>query len=337
MRRATTTFLPARLALASSPMFTAALRMASTPAAPTPGKFTDPDMTHFRNTPTKHPLYEKPTAAAGVAAGEWANPTANHVWSEAELANVTITHRPTVDVVDSIAYFGVKVLRVAFDVVSGYMFGRHTPPKMLRRILFLETAAGIPGMVAGSVRHLQSLRLMRRDHGWIHTLLEEAENERMHMLVFMRRHKPGLLFRSLVVVTQGVFWNVFFFTYLVCPRLCHRFVGYLEEEAVRTYTHILDLVDSTDPKYADVAAFGKSKADDIAIAYWKLSPDATMRDVLLAVRADESNHRDVNHTFAGLQPNEVSPFVKRAQQAEAAAAKEKSSAAAAVKPDAKKP
>ncbi len=39
------------------------------------------------------------------------------------------------------------------------------------RIIFLETVAGVPGMVAAMVRHLHSLRLMRRDHGWIHTLL----------------------------------------------------------------------------------------------------------------------------------------------------------------------
>ena len=40
-----------------------------------------------------------------------------------------------------------------------------------RRIIFLETVAGVPGMVAAMTRHLQSLRKMRRDHGWIHTLL----------------------------------------------------------------------------------------------------------------------------------------------------------------------
>ncbi len=31
-------------------------------------------------------------------------------------------------------------------------------------------------MVGGMLRHLRSLRTMSRDHGWIHTLLEEAEN-----------------------------------------------------------------------------------------------------------------------------------------------------------------
>lgn len=44
----------------------------------------------------------------------------------------------------------------------------------LNRVVFLETVAGIPGMVAGMLRHLNSLRRMKRDHGWIHTLLEEV-------------------------------------------------------------------------------------------------------------------------------------------------------------------
>ena len=39
-------------------------------------------------------------------------------------------------------------------------------------------------------------------------------------------------------------------------------------------------------------------APDLAISYWKLRPDARLRDVVLAVRADEAGHRDVNHQFA---------------------------------------
>lgn len=112
-----------------------------------------------------------------------------------------------------------------------------------------------------------------------------------------------------MLLTQGVFWNVFFLAYLASPRLCHRFVGYLEEEAVRTYTHIIELLNSKDPRDADLVAFGKKPADEIAIRYWRLPADATMYDVLMAVRADEANHRDVNHTLAGVAPTEKNPFV----------------------------
>lgn len=61
---------------------------------------------------------------------------------------------------------------------------------------------GVPGMVGGMLRHMQSLRAMRRDNGWIHTLLEEAENERMHLLTFLSLRQPGVLFRAAVLVAQ---------------------------------------------------------------------------------------------------------------------------------------
>ena len=53
------------------------------------------------------------------------------------------------------------------------------------------------------LRHMRSLRKMDRDHGWIHTLLEEAENERMHLLTFLKLRQPGTLFRFSVIATQA--------------------------------------------------------------------------------------------------------------------------------------
>jgi threonyl-tRNA synthetase len=58
---------------------------------------------------------------------------------------------------------------------------------------------------------------MERDHGWIHTLLEEAENERMHLLTFIKLKRPGLAFRTAVIITQGIFMNGFFLAYLINP------------------------------------------------------------------------------------------------------------------------
>lgn len=133
---------------------------------------------------------------------------------------------------------GIKVTRTLFDILSGYTFGPINEFKLLRRIIFLETVAGIPGMVGGAIRHLSSLRHMRRDQGWIRTLMDEAENERMHLMCFTELRTPGILFRAAALVAQGIFWNVYFAGYLISPRMCHRFVGYLEEEAVKTYTHV---------------------------------------------------------------------------------------------------
>ena len=65
--------------------------------------------------------------------------------------------------------------------MSGYSFGKLTESKALTRIVFLETVAGVPGSVASTLRHLASLRRMKRDGGWINSLMSEAENERMHV------------------------------------------------------------------------------------------------------------------------------------------------------------
>lgn len=35
--------------------------------------------------------------------------------------------------------------------------------------------------------------------------------------------------------SQGLIWNVFFFSYLINPKICHRFVGYVEVRAVESY------------------------------------------------------------------------------------------------------
>ncbi|CAE7913983.1 alxA [Symbiodinium sp. KB8] len=177
-----------------------------------------------------------------------------------------------------------------------------TEEDYLKRFLFLESIAGVPGMVGGMLRHLHSLRTMERDYGWIHTLLEEAENERMHLLTFLELKKPGPAFRGLVLLAQGVFFNLYFISYLLSPRTCHRFVGYLEEEAVKTYSKCINDIETRLPQWREMPATKLSKK------YWHLPEDATMEDVIKAVRADEAIHREVNHTLSELKPNEPNPF-----------------------------
>lgn len=190
-------------------------------------------------------------------------------------------HAPNV-VSDRIAFGLVKFLRFFADGFFARRYGH--------RAIVLETIAAVPGMVGGTLQHLRSLRRMESDHGWIRTLLDEAENERMHLMTFIHIAQPSRFERLLVLVSQGIFYNLFFLLYLLSPKTAHRLVGYLEEEAVHSYTEYLAELDSG-PK-ANVPA------PKVAIDYWKLAPDARLRDVILAVRADEARHRDVNHRFA---------------------------------------
>ena len=217
-------------------------------------------------------------------------------------------HRPPQGARDYLSMFAVWSARKGFDTITSYSHDKSlTKDQWLFRFIFLETVAGIPGMVAGMLRHMNSLRLLRHDNGWIHTLLEEAENERMHLMTFLNMKQPSIFFRAGVLAAQGVFFNAFFFSYLISPRTCHRFVGYLEEEAVRTYTHALNDIDSGG---TDARQWAKERAPKLAIEYWKMDEDATIRDVLLAVRADEASHAHVNHTFSSMGTTQKNPFVK---------------------------
>ncbi len=158
------------------------------------------------------------------------------------------------------------------------------------RAVVLETVAAVPGMVGGTLQHLRALRHMEADRGWIRLLLDEAENERMHLMTFIEITRPSRLERLMVILVQGAFYNVFFLLYVMSPITAHRIVGYLEEEAVHSYTEYLAGVDNG--TYPDVPA------PQIAIDYWKLAPGALLREVIVVIRADEAHHRDVNHHLA---------------------------------------
>uniref|UniRef100_A0ABL6VH92 Ubiquinol oxidase n=1 Tax=Cannabis sativa TaxID=3483 RepID=A0ABL6VH92_CANSA len=155
------------------------------------------------------------------------------------------------------------------------------------RAMMLETVAAVPGMVGGALLHCKSLRRFEHSGGWIRTLLEEAENERMHLMTFMEVAKPKWYERALVFTVQGIFFNAYFVGYLISPKFAHRVVGYLEEEAIHSYTEFL--------KELDKGNIENVPAPAIAIDYWQLPANATLRDVVLVVRADEAHHRDVNH------------------------------------------
>ncbi|EZG81691.1 alternative oxidase [Gregarina niphandrodes] len=225
------------------------------------------------------------------------------IWNDEEVHAVQKTHFRPRGVSDRAALYLLRSIRGVFDVCTGYAFGPLSAQGWINRVVLLETIAGVPGLVGAAFRHLRSLRRMERDYGWIHTLLEEAENERMHLMSALMIKNPGRVFRTFVIAGQLFFLPLYTGMYLVSPRLAHRFVGYLEEEAVKTYTHLLEELEAGhQPELASM------KAPLLARQYWSLKNDASFTDMIFAIRADESHHRDVNHTFANMKPNEENPF-----------------------------
>jgi len=197
------------------------------------------------------------------------------------LVDLGVHHQPR-GVSDRVALGFTKALRFCADTFFAKRYGH--------RAVVLETVAAVPGMVGATINHLKCLRRMCDDEGWIRTLMEEAENERMHLMTFIEIAKPTLFERLVILGVQWVFYLAFFALYLVSSRTAHRIVGYFEEEAVISYTLYL--------KELDEGRSPNMPAPEIAKHYWKLADDATLRDVVLVVRADEAHHRDVNHGFA---------------------------------------
>ena len=185
---------------------------------------------------------------------------------------------------DRVAFGFTKILRFLADTFFRKRYGH--------RAVVLETVAAVPGMVGGMLLHLKSLRKMEDDKGWIKILLDEAANERMHLMTFIEIAKPTLIERAIIMVAQFIFIVMYLFIYMISSRTAHRIVGYFEEEAVISYTDYLNELENG--KIED------QPAPEIAINYWNLPLHSTLKDVVRVIRDDEAGHRDLNHKFANI-------------------------------------
>ena len=163
------------------------------------------------------------------------------------------------DFSDFFALSMTKFFRLIADTFFAKRYGH--------RAVVLETIAGVPGMVAGMLIHLRSLRKMKTGYGsQIREMLAEAENERMHLMFFIEIAKPNSFERLLVILAQGVFMSFYLFMYIFFPKTSHRMIGYFEDEAVKSYTEYLELV--------ECGLVMNINAPKIAIDYYGLSKKA---------------------------------------------------------------
>ena len=193
-----------------------------------------------------------------------------------------MNNRRQITTSDRFAYGMTKFFRFIADTFFAKRYGH--------RAVVLETVAGVPGMVAGMLLHMKSLRKMKTGYGPdIREMLEEAENERMHLMFFIEIAKPNWFERLLVLIAQGVFFVFYLILYVISNRTAHRMIAYFEEEAVRSYTEYLTLIESGYVK--DVPA------PKLAIDYYNLNDNAKLSDMIVKVREDEQHHSEVNHKY----------------------------------------
>ena len=202
------------------------------------------------------------------------------------MENLLRHHKPQ-NFSDRVALVFTKFLRFLADTFFKKKYGH--------RAVVLETVAAVPGMVAGMLLHLKSLRKMEDDRGWIKILLDEASNERMHLMTFIKIAQPTFIERVIIMIAQFIFIIMYLFIYLISQKTAHRIVGYFEEEAVISYTEYLNEIE--EGKIENI------KAPEIAINYWNLPLNSKLKDVVKVIRDDEAGHRDVNHSFADILEN----------------------------------
>ena len=191
-------------------------------------------------------------------------------------------HRVPATLSDRIAIATARAMASIAAVFFGRRYGD--------RVVILETIAAVPGMLAASHLHLKCLRRMLDDRGWVRVFMDEAENQRAHLMAFVAIQQPSGFERLLIVLAQGIFYNAFFLLYLCSPQTAHRLAGYLAEAAVRGYSQYLAGIVS--------GARENIAAPASARTYWNLEPHARLSDMIIAMREDEAIHRDINHAFA---------------------------------------
>lgn len=217
--------------------------------------------------------------------GERSRPEFEHPITLEELKKIDYgpgKHVIPASISDKMAFLIVKALRSFADL--------YFRKDYLRRVVVLETVAAIPGMVGGLFRHLYSLRTLKDNDEAIKKLVLEAENERQHLMTFLEVLKPNIFDKMLVKLGQLLFFNGYMLFYFLTPKTAHRFVGYLEEEAIRSYDSFEEEILNNNIKNVE--------APRISIDYWNLPENSRLIDVVRAVRADEAEHRDVNHKMA---------------------------------------
>ena len=184
---------------------------------------------------------------------------------------------------DAFALSMTKFFRFIADTFFAKRYGH--------RAVVLETVAGVPGMVAGVWMHFKSLRKMKVGYGeQIREMLAEAENERMHLMFFIEIAKPNYFERFIVLFSQMIFGLFYLFMYVFFTRTAHRMIGYFEDEAVKSYTEYLEMVQSGQVE--------NIPAPKLAISYYGIGSDSKLSDLIRCVRADEEHHSETNHSYA---------------------------------------
>lgn len=155
------------------------------------------------------------------------------------------------------------------------------------RAVALENIATVPGTVVLWLDRVRLVRLSADDRAHI---CDEVETERKHQYTFERLSERKWSDRVYARAIKTIFSLAYGCAYLFDRKLCHRMVGYLEEEVCLSYTQYLT-------KIRNGTVENRELEDEIK-SIWSLPPGARLSDLIERARAEEAHHRDRNHQLA---------------------------------------
>ncbi|CAL5228153.1 g11233 [Coccomyxa viridis] len=158
----------------------------------------------------------------------------------------------------------------------------------LRRLVLLESIAPVLGSTAAMAAYAKALWSLQQDARYLQAFQQESDNARAH-LVALLSVSPSAAQKLLVLLNQVLLAPPYALAFALAPRVCHAFVSTLSGLTGEALSDALVDLDA-----------GKAPAWDVqslpapVLAYWGLPEGASMRSVLLVMRADVNARMIIN-------------------------------------------
>eukprot|EP00644_Phytophthora_capsici_P012399 jgi/Phyca11/552080/estExt2_Genewise1Plus.C_PHYCAscaffold_460130 len=207
-------------------------------------------------------------------------PTPHLVYSLEAIEDTPVNNHKPKKIHDNVVS-GAKKPRSGFSLLFDYrgLNSSMTASDWINRCLYIETFARASEMVMGIAHHLRSQRSLKLDDMWL-----KAENERVQIFTSMKQR--GLSSQVAMVAAQSVFLPVFFLTYMISPKTCQHFIAFVDEEAVNTYTYLLE-----DMEHGHLNEWCTMTAPLVGRRHFDLPDDAKVYDMIKCIRAEKASHK----------------------------------------------
>lgn len=254
-----------------------------------------------------HPLLRR----QGVDVVGFIQQRENEAYTEAYLESVVPVHQLPRRWYERAAWRWLLAVRTVVGLLTG-TFGRSqrvSERQLARRAMMLNCDGQATALSAVVIGHCRSMVRNTSDSGWVHTLAAEVECMRAQYAIWAALSPPSTMERIFDLMLTLNLLTQCCIVYLVAPSIIHAYQVYRAGEDLfwlGTTRHMLG-------RPGRLPTWEQAKAPGPAHAFYALPPDASFKDVLRRMMADEASLRAINHQLAGLAPGTPTDAVARRQ------------------------